>query len=116
MTATSTQANSLHLEWSQSDGADAVESYKINYNFIVNECQDGYNSSIYLMDGSLRSYNITNSSDHLVEEDSTYNITLTAVNSVTSSEAAKPSESNIMTKIACMCACPFIISCVNLKK
>lgn len=108
MTATGTQANSLHLEWSQSDGADAVESYKINYNFIVNECQDGYNSNcftIHLTNGSLRSYDIINNSDHLVEQDSTYNITLTAVNSVTSSEAAKPSESNIVTKTASMYAC-----------
>ena len=108
VTATGIQANSLHLEWSQSDGADAVKSYEIKYCFIVNECEDGYNSNcfiIHVIDGSLRSYNITNSRDHPVEEDSTYNITLTAVNSVTYSEAAKPSESNIVTKTASMCAC-----------
>ncbi len=107
MITTATQENSLHLEWQQSDGADAVESYIINYCFTVNECRDEDHSScftIYLNDGTLRSYNITDSSDHIVEEDSTYNITLIAVNNVTVSKAAQPSESNIMTKRACMCA------------
>jgi hypothetical protein len=108
VTTTATQANSLHLEWRQFDGADAVESYELNYCFIVNECRDEHHSSCCTdqlrIDGSLRSYNITNSSNHIVEEDSTYNITLIAVNSVTVSEAAQPSTSNIETTRACMCA------------
>ena len=108
MTTTAPQAKSLHLEWQQSDGADAVESYKIKYCFSVNECNDEHNFScftIHLTNGSLRSYDITDNNDHPVEEDSTYNISVIAVNSVTSSQEAKPSESSIVTGRACMCAC-----------
>ena len=107
MITTALQAKSLHLEWQLSDGAGAVESYTIHYCFIVNECKDERNSScftIHLIDDSLRSYDITDSSDHPVEEDSTYNVALTAVNSVAFSKAATPFESSIVTSRACMCA------------
>ena len=109
VTATAPLAKSLYLEWQQSDGAGAVESYEINYCFTINECRDDNESNprcynVSMIDGSQRSYNITDSSDHPVEEDSTYNVTLTAVNSVALSEAATPSESSIVTSTACRCA------------
>ena len=119
MTTAAPQANSLHLEWQQSDGADAVESYKINYCFSVNECKDEHNSSNYCFtihrtDGSLRSYDITDTTDHPVEEDSTYNnISVIAVNSVTSSQKAELSKSNIVTGRACMCACYYSSIIIN---
>ena len=104
--ATALQANSFGLKWKQSDGADAVASYNIKYCFTINECQ-GVNKSrsrcfsIHKINGSQRSYNIMNSSDHSIEEDSTYdNISLIAVNSVTSSEAVKTV--GIVTDRTCM--------------
>ena len=105
MIAPAPQTNSLQLEWQQSDGADAVESYKINYCFTVNECNESNPKcfTIHMIDGSLRRYNITSNDDHPVEEDSTYSITLTAVNSVATSEAANLSD--IVTSRARMYAC-----------
>ena len=71
-----------------------MDSYKIKYNFTVNECSsDNKGKSrqviIPIVNSSLRSYTINDSSDNPVEEDSIYNISLTAVNSVESSVAAR---------------------------
>ena len=105
MTTTAPQAKSFHLIWQQSDGADAVESYKIDYCFTVNECNESNPRcfTIQMIDGSLRRYHITNNDDHPVEEDSTYSIALTGVNSVATSEAVNISD--IVTSRACMYAC-----------
>ena len=105
MTATALQAKSFCLEWQQYIEADAVESYKIDYCFTVNECNESNDRcfTIHMIDGSLRGYNITNNDNHPVKEDSTYSIALTAVNSVATSEAANIS--NIVTSKACMYAC-----------
>ena len=105
MTVTALQAKSFYLEWQQSDGADAVESYKINYCFTVNECNESNDTCfiIQMIDGSLSGYNITNNDDHPMEEDSTYSIALTTVNSVATSEAANLSD--IVTSRARMYAC-----------
>ena len=105
VSATAPQAKSFRLKWQQSDGADAVESYKIDYCFTVNECNESNPRcfTIHMIDGSLRGYNINSSSDHPVEEDSTYSIALTAANDVATSEAANIS--NIVTSRARMYAC-----------
>ena len=101
MTATAPQADSLHLEWQQSDGADAVLSYEIKYCFTVNECNESNPRcfTIEMIDGSLRSYTINSSNDHPVEEDSTYSIiALTAVNSVASSEETNASDTVVTNR------------------
>ena len=71
-------------------GADAVDSYEIRYEYRVNECSEGMGSfqpvTVMGINGSLRSYTLTNSASTPVEEDSTFFITVTAVNSVTRSE------------------------------
>lgn len=60
-----------------------MDSYEISYNFTVNECSDGEHSvTVMITDGSKRIYTIKNSSNTSVEEDSTYSISLTAVNRV----------------------------------
>ena len=70
-----------------------MDSYEINYNFTVNECSGNKHTfpsfTVLLADESLRSHTIMslNSSDTPVEEDSTYSISLIAVNSVTRSTA-----------------------------
>ena len=105
MIALAPQTNPLRLEWQQSNGADAVESYEINYCFTVNECNESNPKcfTIQMIDGSLRRYNITSNGDHPVEEDSTYSIALTAVNSVATSEVANLLD--IVTSRARMYAC-----------
>ena len=88
---------SITLTWDQPVGADAVDSYEIGYEHSIHECRDegmGNFPAITVMgvNGSLRSYTLTNSSSTPVEEDSTFFITLTAVNSVTRSEPTPPAQ------------------------
>ena len=83
-------ATSISLTWDQPLGADAVNGFKISYTYEVNECRDEnplpYASvTVTLNNGSLRGYTIINSSLSLVEEDSVFTISVTAVNSVTES-------------------------------
>ena len=83
-------ATSISLSWEQPLGADhdAVQSYQINYNYTLNEC---FKDSVgRIMQGSVnvgnvRTYNLSNSSQTPVEEDSVYSITVTAINNVVSS-------------------------------
>ena len=85
-------ATSINLTWNQPQGADAVDSYEINYSYTVIECatEEGFFPAVTVreVDGSLRSYTIMNSSTTPVEEDSIYSISLTAVNSVGRSESS----------------------------
>ena len=87
---TSPTPTSITLIWEQPEGADAVKSYEIIYDRIVNECGAGMGSfptvTVVLDDGSLRSYTLTNSSLTPVEEDSMYFISLRALNSVMRSD------------------------------
>ena len=83
-------STSIIFTWEQPQGADAVDCYEIKYNFTINECyrtNHGYRSfTVEINNGSARSYNLLNSTATPVEEDSMYNITLTAGNSVARSE------------------------------
>ena len=82
--------SSISLTWEQ---PDAVDQYEINYNYVITECNSEGSIfpsvSIRVYNGSLRQYNLTNSPSSPIEEDSIFNISLTAINSVTRSE---PSE------------------------
>ena len=85
---------SITLTWEQPEGADAVDGYEINYSYDVIEClRDGDirpfpSVTVFIKNGSLRSYTIMNSPTTPVEEDSQYNISITAVNSVGRSETS----------------------------
>ena len=85
-------ATSISLSWEQPLGADAIQSYQINYNYTINECSR--DSVGQIMQGSVnvgnvRTYNLSNSSQTSVEEDSVYSITVTAVNNVENSTSSK---------------------------
>ena len=72
-----------------------MDDYEIEYERSIHECRDegmGNFPAITVMgvNGSLRSYTLANSSSTIVDEDSTFFITLTAVNSVTRSEPTPP--------------------------
>lgn len=81
-------AMSISLIWNQPPASvDAVDSYEINYNFTVNECSGSTRSNSFPVtvivddiDDTARGYTLTP-----VEEDSTYSIHLSALNSVTRS-------------------------------
>ena len=96
LVVTESLATSISLTWDQPQrSADAVDSYEINYSYTVIECGSERGNfpavTVPVSDSSLRSYTITNSPTTPVEEDSSYSISLTAVNSVGRSEP-----SNIM--------------------
>ena len=51
-----------------------VERYTVSYNYTIRECGSGFDSrSVEISDGNARNYTLTG-----LEEDSDYNITLTA--------------------------------------
>ena len=91
--ATSPSPTSITLTWEQTEGADAVDSYEINYQYIVKQCigEGGSFPAITVMEinGSLRSYTLTNSALTPVEEDSLFSISLTAVNDVEMSASSE---------------------------
>ena len=83
---------SITLTWEQPEGANAVDSYEINYNSIIQDCvSEGVGNlppvKVSVDNSSLRSYMYTlnDGPDSPVEEYSLFRITLTAVNSVTRS-------------------------------
>ena len=91
LTVSSPTPTSIFLTWDQPEGsADAVDRYQINYNYSVEECSSEGSTFptviVILNNGSLRSYNLINSSFTPVEEDGIYFISLTAMNSVTLSD------------------------------
>ena len=71
-----------------------MERYEIYYEYSVNECigeRGSFSSAtVMLHNGSLRSYTLTNSSSTPVEEDSSFFITLRAVNSTLMSDPTAP--------------------------
>ena len=88
MVSSPSLTTSISLTWNQPQGADAVDGYVIYYSFQINECIREGNTVpllpfvLKLNNGSQRSYTIINSTATPVEEDSSYTITITAVNSV----------------------------------
>ena len=82
-------------------GADTVDSYEINYEYSVNECSGEGGSfpavTVRGINGSLRTYTLTNSASTPVDEDSSFFITLAAVNSVMRSDPTPPLPSPIRT-------------------
>ena len=92
---------SITLTWEQPEGANAVDSYDINYSILIEECvREGVGSlppvEVSVDNSTLRSYmyTLSNSSSTPVEEYSLFRVSLTAVNSVTRSV---PSQFAIVT-------------------
>ena len=71
-----------------------MDSYEISYEYSVHECSGEGGSfpalTVIVNNGSLRSYTLNNSSSAPVEADSTFFITLLAINSVTRSDPTPP--------------------------
>ena len=88
-------ATSITLTWEQPEGANAVDKYEINYQYIVEECEmEGGRTfpsvTVPVSDGTLRRYTVNNSASTPVEEDTMFRIILTAVNSVIRSGPSQP--------------------------
>ena len=72
-----------------------MDRYEINYRYFIEECEYERGGrfpsvTVSVSDGTLRIYTLNNSASTPVEEDSTLQITLTAVNSVTRSVPSQP--------------------------
>ena len=68
--------------------SSALHWYKLEYNFTIRDCENYTSEGNEVINGNLTSYTLKNSSETPVEEDSAYNIFLTAVNSDGRSEAS----------------------------
>ena len=86
ITNVSASSNSITITWNQDSSSD-VFSYELRYNFTIRGCENYTGEGSKVINGSLRSYTLRNSSETLVEEDSVYNILLIAMNSDGNSEA-----------------------------
>ena len=82
----SASSDSITITWNQ-DLSSEVFSYELRYNFTIRGCENYTGEGSKVINGSLRSYTLRNSSETLVEEDSVYNILLIAMNSDGNSEA-----------------------------
>jgi hypothetical protein len=84
--ATTVTNSQITLTWDQPGRADIVDSYEINVEYSINQCGGAtLRMPTITILGSMWSYTILTS----VEEDSSYNISLIAVNSVTRTTPAK---------------------------
>ena len=80
--ATVTTATLIALAWEYPGGPE-IDSFEINYIYIINECtMRSPPVSISISNSSQRSYTIVNGPSTPVEEDSEYSIALTSINSV----------------------------------
>lgn len=80
--ATTMTTSQITLTWDQQRGADAVDSYEINAEYSINHCGRGTNQILAI--SVSKSYTITS-----VEEDSSYSISVVAMNSVARSVPAE---------------------------
>ena len=74
-----------------------MASYEIIYRYVIEECElklEGGRMfppvAVFVNDGTLRRYTLNDSSSTPVEEDSVFRISLTGVNSVTTSVPSQP--------------------------
>ena len=85
-----TLGTSISLSWTQSEGADAVDRYEISYSLTINGCLElGTTSRGSIDAGSVTTYTLVDSGSNPIEEDSVYDISVRAVNSVAMSDQAK---------------------------
>ena len=92
ITDVSANSTSIIINWNQNLSSD-VFWYELRYNFTIKECYSENNTWSNewidnMINGSLTSYTLTNSSETPVEEDSAYSVFLTAVNSDGRSKAS----------------------------
>ena len=89
ITNQSFESNIITIYWKQND---AVESYRIQYNFTIRQCANEMATQITNDElnniTERNNYTIHNAASLPVEEDSNYNISLIAVNSDVRSPAA----------------------------
>ena len=85
ITNVSVSSNSITISWDQ-DSYTEVFWYELSYNFTIKGCENYTGEGTIVINGSLRSYTLMNSSETPVEENSVYSIIITAVNSDGESE------------------------------
>ena len=72
-TPVNSTADTISLSWTQPGNASGVDSYTVSYTYTIRQCGPGVMSGSQRINGSVRRYNLSG-----LEEDSDYNITLTA--------------------------------------
>ena len=89
-----------------------MDRYEINYRYFIEECESGKTFppvTVSVNDDSLRRYTLNNSASTPVEEDSVFQITLTAVNSVTRSGPSQPAMTTTSEAGTQLYTCIFLI-------
>jgi small nuclear ribonucleoprotein (snRNP)-like protein len=76
----------ITITW-EKELSGALHWYELEYNFTIRDCKNYTGEGKEVISGHLSNYTLRNSSETPVEEDSIYNIFLTAVNSDGRSEA-----------------------------
>ena len=96
-------ASSIFLQWEQ-ENKNLIEKYEIVYNYTVRRCGILNSSSINISisNDEITRHNLSNSDTTPIEEDSEYDILLTAMNSVGRSESVNVQLSTLQSGILCI--------------
>ncbi len=92
-------ATSITITWTQSSDI-LIDRYEVSYMYTIKKCSASPGQGMNTLSGSARSYNLMS-----LNEDSTYNITVTAINdegSRSSTITADTSTSGNYTIISCV--------------
>ncbi len=99
LTVTMVTATSITITWTQSSDI-FIDTYEISYMYTIRGCSASPGQGMNTLSGSARSYNLMS-----LNEDSTYTITMTAINdegSRSSTITADTSTSGNHTIISCV--------------
>ncbi len=101
LTVTMVTATSITIAWTQSSDI-FIDRYEVSYMYTIRRCSASSGQGMNTLSGSARSYNLMS-----LNEDSTYTITVTAINdegSRSSTITANTSTSGNHTILSCVCS------------
>ncbi len=99
LTVTMVTATSITITWTQSSEI-FIDTYEVSYMYTIRRCSASLGQGMNTLSGSVRSHNLMS-----LNEDSTYTITVTAINdegSRSSTITANTSTSGNHTVISCV--------------
>lgn len=93
--------------------SSALPWYELQYNFTIRGCENYTGEGNVVINGSLRSYTLENSSETPVEEDGVYSIIIIAVNADGRSEASIPEISTMGDGMMLMITMPIYLTILH---
>ena len=102
-------STNITITWER-DLSSALPWYELQYNFTIGGCENYTGEGNVVINGSLESYTLENSSEAPVEEDGVYSIIIIAVNADGRSEASIPEISAMGDGMTLMITMPIYLT------